>query len=304
MLIGAVDRYLEIRRSAGYQLKCEGRLLQGYARFATKRGDSCVQRQSAIDWAADGSSNSQRERRLSVVRRFARHLHSEGPGQELIPEKVFSRTRRRRPIPYLFSSAEIQALLEATASLQPRASLRPLTYYTLFGVLSSTGMRISEVINLRVEDITSDGLIVRNTKFRKSRLVPLHETTTAALDRYLGRRQSVANDDRHVFVSRAGRGLTYCQISGTFHRLLKYIDLRLVSGQRAPRLHDFRHTLAVRSLEQCSGTSDAVSRHILALSTYLGHAHVTDTYWYLQLTPGLVTEIADACESLQIGGAQ
>ena len=108
----------------------------------------------------------------------------------------------------------------------------------------------------------------------------------------------MAGSDDHVFISRKGHALTYRMINGAFHYLLRSVDLHLKPGQRPPRIHDLRHLFAVRALESCTGGRDCVARHILALSTYLGHAHVADTYWYLQMTPHLMTGIADACEML------
>lgn len=295
MLKQTIDRYLELRRAAGFEMKVDRGLLHDFARFATDRSETCVRRQTAIDWAAKAPSPSQRECRLGMVRRFADHARAEDPAHEIIPQKVFASGRRRRTFPQILSPEELRQLLDATANLRPRGSLRPLTYYTLFGLLSATGLRISEAMHLVVDDVTADGLIVRKTKFRKSRMLPLHETTQAVLEHYLQQRQTVAGSDNRVFISTKGCALTYAMINGTFHFLLKRVDLRLKPGQR-PRIHNLRHLFAVRALEKCTGDYDRVTRQILALSTYLGHAHVTDTYWYLQATPCLMACIADACE--------
>jgi len=295
MLKQTIDRYLELRRAAGFEMKVNRGLLHDFARFAADRCETWVRRQTAIDWAAKAPSPSQRECRLGMVRRFADHARAEDAAHEIIPQKVFASGRRRRTFPQIFSPEELRQLLDATANLRPRGSLRPLTYYTLFGLLSATGLRISEAMHLVVDDVTADGLIVRKTKFRKSRMLPLHETAQAVLEHYLQQRRAVAGSDNRVFISTKGRALTYAMINGTFHFLLKRLDLRLKPGQR-PRIHNLRHLFAVRALEKCSGDYDRVTRQILALSTYLGHAHVTDTYWYLQATPRLMACIADACE--------
>jgi integrase len=136
-------------------------------------------------------------------------------------------------------------------------------------------------------------------------LVPLHETTTAALDSYLARRHAVAGDEPHVFVATTGRPLTYPMINGTFHYLLRSVELQTTAGARAPvpRIHDLRHRFAVRALERDAGDRDGAAPHVLALSTYLGHAHVADTYWYLHATPHLMRHIADACAVGGAGGA-
>jgi integrase/recombinase XerD len=302
MLSLAIDNYLAIRRAAGFQLKVQEGLLRHFARYAAERSQTHVCRQTAIDWAAQAPSPYQRENRLATVRLFARHARAEDPRHDLIPRQVFAR-QRRRPLPYLFSPGELRQLLEATAYLRPRGSLRPHTYYTLFGLLAVTGLRISEAMRLRLDDVTADGLIVRLTKFRKSRLVPLHPSTVCALERYLEQRNACAGDDDHVFISKTGRPLSYAMINGTFRSLVESLQLGQNPGVPQPRIHDLRHGFAVRALECCPGTPDDVARHTLALSTYLGHAHVTDTYWYLQATPQLTRHIADACAAYEGGEA-
>lgn len=301
MLTRAIASYLDVRRAAGFALTVDAGLLRNFARFATDRSETHVRRQTAIEWAAQAPSPSQRERRLGMARRFVTHARAEDPGHEPVPRHVFAH-RRTRPLPYLFSARELQQLLDATARLRPKRSLRPLTYYTLFGLLAATGLRISEALHLVLDDVTKDGLVVRQTKLRKSRLVPVHATTAATLDRYLQQRQAVEDGDAHVFLSPQGRALTYVMVNGTFHFLLRFVELRSTPGSRPPRIHDLRHQFAVRALERCTGDRDRVTRHVLALSTYLGHAHVADTYWYLQATPHLMTGIADACELFFSGG--
>lgn len=304
MLNQAIRNYLEIRRLAGFDLKVDEGLLHNFARFATERSETQVRRQTAIDWAALAPSPYQRERRLGIVRRFAQHARAEDPAYHPVPKQVFAHKRKQRRVPYIFSPSELHKLLDATSRLRPVGSLRPQTYCTLFGLLAATGLRISEAMRLVLDDITPDGLVVRKTKFRKSRLVPLHETVTSALKRYLDQRQAVAGADTHVFISRHGCALTYVMVNGTFHFLVRSVNIRLKHGQPPPRIHDLRHRFAVRALENCTGGRDRIARHILALSTYLGHAHVADTYWYLQATPLLMTGIADACEAFFHGGTQ
>jgi len=302
MLNQAIDNYLKIRRVAGFELKVDEGLLHNYARFATQRSETHVRRQTAIDWAAQAPSAHQRERRLGMVRRFAEHARAEDPAHEYIPQHVFA-YQRQRPFPTLFSPEQLRQLLDATARLRPKNSLRPHSYYTLFALLAVTGLRISEALHLLLDDVTPDGLVVRKTKFHKSRLVPLHETTDAALQRYLEQRQAVGGGDDHLFISTTGGALTYAMVNGTFHYLTASIDLGTKADGRRPRIHDLRHYFAVKALESCNGGRDAVARHLAALSTYLGHAHVTDTYWYLQATPHLMHDIADACERCDGGGA-
>lgn len=301
MLRQAIDRYLQLRQATGYQMTSAAGLLRDFARFANARGDSHVQCQTAIAWAASAPSPGQREHRLGMVRRFVVHARAEDPAHELIPRGVFAH-RRQRPNPYILSPAELGQLLAATAGLRPQRSLRPVTYHTLFGLLAATGLRISEALHLTLDDLTADGLVVRHTKFRKSRLVPLHPTTAAAVDQYLQQRQRLGGSDDHLFISHQGRRLTYPMVNGTFHFLLRSVNVRLQPGQLPPRIHGLRHRFAVYALEKCPGPPECIARHVLALSTYLGHAHVADTYWYLQLTPSLTRAIADACQARLEGG--
>lgn len=301
MLNQVIDDYLNIRRTAGFELKVDEGLLRNYARFAAARSETHVRRQTAMDWAAQAPSPDQRERRLGMLRRFAEHARAEEPAHEHVPQHVFAH-QRRRVLPTLLSPEQLQQLLDATARLRPKGSLRPLTYYSLFGLLVATGLRISEALHLRLDDVTADGLLVRKTKFHKSRLVPLHETTDAALARYLEQRKAVGGGDDHVFISTTGGALTYAMVNGTFHYLIASINLASGPDQRPPRIHDLRHYFALKALESCNGGRDAVARHMMALSTYLGHARVADTYWYLQATPHLMHGIADACEHNDNGG--
>ena len=229
-------------------------------------------------------------------------MHAENSGNDVPAADALGRGLFRRTQAYIYSADEIVRLMEAASSLGPPGTIRPLTYVTLFGLLAATGLRISEALALRLGDVAEDGLIINRTKFKKSRLVPLHDTTRAAVDRYLSTRLAISTSADSLFISNTGAPLCYDTVSGLFRQISRKIGLRGEPGRPGPRIHDLRHSFAVRSLERCPCNDDAVSRHILALSTYLGHAHVADTYWYLQATPGLMTQIADAGEAFgQVG---
>jgi integrase len=228
-------------------------------------------------------------------------MHAEDPRHEVPPADVF-RGRRQRPTPYIFCEEELQQLLGAAGRLGPPDSLRPCTYQTLFGLLAVTGMRVAEARNLHVQDVTADGLLIRATKFQKSRLLPLHATTRAALEHYLARRRRIAGLDLHLFVSRRGGPLSRTVITQTFHRVLTAAGIPQVPGRRRPRLIDLRHTFAVRALEASPETRDAIGRHTLALTTYMGHTCVASTYWYLESTPQLMADIARSCATFLYGG--
>jgi integrase len=218
---------------------------------------------------------------------------------ESLPPNHFGYRKTRR-VPHIYSRAEVDRLIFAATQLPPLDSLRPRTYSTLISLLAATGLRISEALSLLVSDITPDGLLIRKTKFQKTRLVPLHDTTVAGLRRYLTHRRRMHSANDHVFVSNNGQLLAYAQVHWTFRKLLKSADL-LPSRGRAPHLHDLRHTFAVRALESSPADRRRIGRHMLALATYLGHVNIDATYWYLETTPELLHDIAAAGENFVFG---
>jgi integrase len=303
MLSATVERHIALHHATGYLFRRQSYLLRGFARYAESKGDDIVRATTAIEWAGLGPTVATRHGRLQVVRRFARLAHAEDPRHEIPPAGVFGGRPRRRT-PHIFSPQEIHALLEAAAALGPRHSLRPRAYVMLLGLIAATGLRISEALALRLGDIFDAGLIIRETKFRKSRLVLLHPTTRAALNVYLHARAKHAAGDDAVFLSEWHTRMSYPTVITTFLALVRSIGIHPGPGKPGPRIHDLRHTFAVRSLEQCTGNRDAIARHTLALSTYLGHAHVADTYWYFQATPRLLADIAKQAESLAKRGTR
>jgi integrase len=175
---------------------------------------------------------------------------------------------------------------------------------TLVALLATTGLRISEALNLQLADVTPDGLLIRETKFRKCRLLPLHETAQLGLHRYLAARARTNPVASEVFVTSQGTRLPYPTVHEVFRKLLRSIGLLDRPGRGGPRIHDLRHAFTIHSLEQFAGNREAVSQHTLALSTYLGHVGVTSTYWYLQATPKLMQDIAFTTETLHAGGGR
>jgi integrase/recombinase XerD len=298
MLTSDIDRYLELRRALGHKLETTEGALRSFARYAAPLGQRHIIASSALAWASQSATAPQRAKRLTVLVSFARFLHAEDPRHEIPPRTLICPPTPRRP-PYILTPDEIQRLVDAAGELPPRRSLRPLTFRTLYSLLSVTGLRISEALELRVGDFTRDGLVIRETKFRKSRLVPLHESAAAALTRYLARRQLLGPDTDHVFVSTRRTPICYYTAWHTFRLLCNKVGL-----PQCVRLHDLRHTVAVRALEACPKDRDQVTPHMLALSTYLGHSSLSGTYWYLQSTAQLLSDIAEAGESWMQGGAQ
>ena len=300
MLTQTVDNYLKIRRACGFKLGCQGKLLQSFARFSDLRRKHYVCSDAAIEWAGLGSSVPQRARRLSEVIRFSRYMRAEDPLHEL-PPPVFGIEKRLRPIPYIFSHDEIQRFVQAATEIRCH-SFRGKTYSTLFALLACTGLRVSEATALRYEDITPDGLVIKATKFCKSRLVPLHETAEVGIHRYLEHRRPYAPYEDHVFVSLQKKPLLPWDVYRTFKTVAKKIGLEQRADSPRPTPHSFRHTFAVRALESCTGSRDQITKHMLALSTYLGHCKIHHTYWYLEAVPELMKDIAQRCETYFKGG--
>lgn len=300
MLIDIVNNYLSVRREAGFKLDEVEKYLSCYANFAMARGDAHIVGKTAIAWASQASSENERARRSDILIRFARFARAEDGRHDIPPDGVFCGRWHRRT-PYIFTDEEVRRLIVYAGQLNPPGTLRPHTYSTLFGLLATTGLRISEALSLRFNDVTPEGLVIRETKFKKSRLVPLHETAIAAINHYLQCRRQFATVDDHVFVSLRGKKLSCDVAAKTFRKVLIAAGIQGQPHRPKPRLHDYRHRFAVKALESCPDTRDRIARHMLALGTYMGHAHPKSTYWYLESTPLLMTDIADRCESFITG---
>jgi integrase/recombinase XerD len=295
------ERYIELRRTLGFKLRKPSRHLQSFARFATERGETYVSATTALEWATMAPTRCTRHRRLGDVVRFARFLRAENAAHE-VPVILFAE-RASRPVPYIYTQDELARILEAAGQLrrQKPNPLRQQLYVMLFGLIAATGLRVSEALDLRFDDVLADGVLhIRDTKFGKSRLVPLHTTVVEALDRYLDRRRLVAGSDDHLFPSAKGTRLASSTVNYTFRCVLRFANIA-PERPRRPRIHDLRHSFATHVLEQCNTERDAVARHFVALATYLGHVDIKHTYWYLQATPELMTDIAAAAEALIMG---
>jgi integrase len=294
-----VERYISLRQILGFKLRDLSFNLRVFARFAAERGETHVRVSTAADWATEGSSPHARYIRLRDVARLARFLHAEDPTHE-VPTNPFYAPMRRR-LPYVYPPEEIVRLVEAAGRLRETYPLRRQIYGTLLGLIAATGLRICEALDLRVHDVLPNGVLqIRHTKFGKGRLIPLHPTASKALDRYLEQRRQSAVTDDHVFLSAGNRRIASGMADYTFRRIRRLAGIA-PSRTRLPRIHDLRHTFATRALEQCSTRREEVARHFVALATYLGHADIAHTYWYLEATPELMTGIAAAAEALIAG---
>jgi integrase/recombinase XerD len=298
-MMSTVKRYLAVRRAAGFALTNTEYLLNSFARWAAHRRETHIRTESAIAWASQTVSVAQRDARLKTICCFARYLRAENQRHELPPSNYFGYRKRRR-VPHIYSAEEIRRLLRASSQLGPAGSLQPYIYRTLIGLVAVTGVRISEALALEFSDVTPQGLLIRKTKFQKTRLVPLHDATTVALDRFLTRRRAHCGGER-VFVAEDSQPLRYWKVYATFQKVAKAAKVSGSRGHR-PRWHELRHTFAVRALEASPKSRQQVGQHLLALATYMGHVNIDATYWYLEATPDLLRDIARAAETFIRGG--
>lgn len=300
MLIQDVERYLTIRRALGFKLKTVSYHLLAFSQVATSKGETHVRSTTAVEWAAEATTSNARHARLRDVVHFARFLRAEDSCHE-VPQNPFHASHRR-PLPYIFAPDEILRLLESTASLLETYPLRRPVYRTLLGLIAATGLRLSEALNLEFDDLQPGRILrVKKGKYGKERLIPLHPTVQTALECYLEVRQQVVTTDNHLFLSHHNKRLIKSAVWETFRRLVRQAEVA-PNRVRPPRIHDLRHTFATRALERCPGEQGAISRHFIALSTYLGHVDIQSTYWYLEATPELMTDMAAAAETFIAGG--
>lgn len=303
MLIDAIESYIALRQTLGFKLDNLARNLIRFGRFATDQGDTHIRVATAAAWAADGSSPLVRHHRLRDVTRLARFLASEDPAHEVPRPEILRYTYLRR-LPYIYSPDEVTRLIASTRRLSRTYPLRRETYATLFGLIAATGLRLSEALDLRVDDVRDDGVLhIRRTKFGKSRMVPLHPSAAAVLERYLLLRRARPVLDDHLFLSLEAVRISVSTAEYAFGRLLKVAGVGQ-DRQRKPRIHDLRHTFATRALERCPADRKAIAEHFVALSTYLGHVNISSTYWYLEATPELMSDVAAAAEQWIAGGVR
>ena len=299
-MIAAIETYLAVRRAAGFNLSNPEYLLRSFASFASDQKQTYIRTATAIRWASQARSVAQRHTRYQTVCLLAQYLCLEDSRHESPPTNYFGYRKARR-VPHIYSRDEIEGLVLAAKRLPSFNSLRPKTYATLISLLAATGLRISEALHLLVSDITPDGLLIRKTKFQKTRLVPLHDTAVTGLARYLTHRQEMRSGGDHVFVSDDGQPLVYWKVHSVFRTLLKSAGIKPSRG-RWPRIHELRHTFAVRALESSPTGRQRIGQHMLALATYLGHVNINTTYWYLETTPELLRDIAVVTENFVQGG--
>lgn len=286
-----VEHYLALRRAMGFELGIAGKQLMQFAQFAQASGTGPLTIEVAMAWAncARAAAPLTRARRVEVLRPFAKYLRQVDPATQVPERDLFGRAHRRLT-PHIFTLAEIGQLLAAAAQLPPAGGLRPIAYQTLFGLIAATGLRLGEAVKLKVGDVdlVAGALTVRQTKFRKSRLVPLHSTTVEHLRCYAKHRYHCVSASVHFFVGQRGTALTVDTVDHVFQTLRAELGWQPRGGHRAVRIHDLRHTFITRRLADWQAHGSDIDPATLALSTYVGHAKVTDTYWYLTAIPELM----------------
>ena len=278
----AVEDYLTMRRGLGFKLRRDGQRLLDFVSFLEERGAASITSALALEWAQQPSSAQAVTwaQRLSYVRGFARYRSATDPQTE-IPSSKLLPYRPERARPYLYTDQEIEHLLNAALKLPPADGLRRWVYHALLGLLAVSGLRISEAIGLKLEDVdlSQSILTVRGAKLGKSRLVPLHASTRQVLANYKLRRDDflAGRSASYFFISQRGNHLDTGDVHRTFYLLSRQVGLRDPDSSSGPRLHDFRHRFAVETLLRWYRAGEDVERRLPVLSTYLGHVHVSDT---------------------------
>ncbi len=304
-LLRHVDDYLRLRRALGFKLEWPGHLLAQLVAYVENAGATTLSAELAIAWARlpQGVQSLHWAHRLGAARGFALYLQTIDPSTEVPPppRDVFG-ARQHRPAPYLWSETDVCRLLEACQVLRP--SLRAATHEALFGLLAVSGMRRGEAMGLRRDDVDlAEGVLtIREAKFGRSRLVPLDPSATEALRSYAGRRDQMCPAPRSntFFVSSVGTALSSDGVNKTFVQLTTAIGLRTPTSR--PRIHDLRHSFAVRTLIDWHRSAIDAESRMAVLSTYLGHVNPAGTYWYLSAAPELM-ELAAARLDERFGGS-
>lgn len=298
-----VERYLSEKRYLGFEMSHASYCLRSFARYVRQTNHyGQLTLELMAQWASQGRFSepvpiSKAHGRLKYLRPFMRWLQLSEPNTE-VPDSSICGRKPERGTPHIYSEQEINNLLAAARQLGPHNSIRGLLYETLFGLLASTGLRVSEALSLRISDVDlhRSMLIIRRTKFGKSRSVALHPSTSHALHQYLNHRQSTgaeSDEDAYFFIGlRAdvlGKPLGGHQVRQVFRALRRELGWGNRGTHHAPRIHDLRHTFVVRRVLLWQQQGIDVDQEMLSLSTYLGHASVAETYWYLQAVPELMS---------------
>jgi integrase len=302
--------YLSLREALGFQMRAEKLLLPEFVAFVKTQGiNGPIRAEMALEWACQVSAHrgpSGAARRLSIARGFLLYLQASAPETEVPAPGLLPAPRR--PKPYLFTPTQLTALFEAAQASRPRGSLRPYTLSTLLGLLASTGLRVGEALRLQVAhvhlDLAPPQLHILETKFHKSRIVPLHPSTADRLRHYREQRAHLHYDGLSdaFFVSEQGQHLQYLALHNWFARLCQGLAIQPTDGRRGPCLMSFRHTFAVTCLQRWYQQGRDVQTLLPHLSVYLGHVHPQESYWYLTAVPELLSAAAQRFQAYAHAG--
>lgn len=294
-ILAQVEEYLAARRAMGFELRGEGYQLRAFARYVGEQRETKVLTMDLLlRWVQGATAPGPvtAARRVEVLRPFLKYSRQFDESCPVIPLDHCGQGHRRLS-PHIYTEAEVDALLAAARELKPVDGWRSITYVTLFGLLAAAGLRLSEALGLERPDLNleNSSLTVRKTKFKKSRLVPIHISTAKALADYQQATRGMPRQPgiESVFLTGAGRTLPKRTVHNTFERIRRRLGWVARGGHPHPRIHDLRHTFICQALLR--GQQDNRIDHVAgAISTYVGHAKVSDTYWYISATPALMSE--------------
>lgn len=306
-----VHEYLAYRRSLGFRDDNAGGELIRFGRYVDRMGfTGPLTTDVAVQWAKDTGHHAPiyRARRFDLARGFARYRAQFDPETEVPPPGILGPSRYPRKAPYIYSDTEVGMLIGAASAIRPVGGLRPKTFPVLFGLLACTGMRVSEALGLNNADVDlgSGLLTIRWSKFNRSRLVPLHSSTVTALREYQSFRDCYLKEEvaDAFFVNEKGARLHYHNVKEAFQRIRIRLDWTEAERTRRPRIHDLRHTFAVKCILRWYRENEDIDRKIAVLSTYLGHVNITKTYWYLTGVPELLALVGNRFEKLSETGRE
>jgi integrase len=293
-----VEDYLAMRRSLGYALRGDGRMLLAFADRLDQTGQSTVTVSAALAWATESecAGPAQWRRRLGVVRVFARHLHALDPSCE-IPSADLLSGSSHRPAPYIYTAEEVAALVHAAQTIA--APMPAATCHAVISLIAASGLRVGETLALDRADVDLDaGTLTVVGKNQHTRLVPLHPSTIEMLTRYAARRDLLcpAATSPSFFLTTTGHRPLQRGLQQTFAKLVVLAEIQTPPGRRRPRIHDLRHTFAVNTVIGWYRSGVDVAARMPVLSTFLGHSSPEATYWYLQATPELLTLATERLE--------
>ncbi len=289
-----LKQYLDLRRSMGFKLDKADNILESFVAFMREKGAGVITSALALEWATQlaTSTPGAQARRLCYVRHFTEFISAFEPRTEVLSCDLLPYPAAHRNPPYLFSSDEIARLLKATERLRSRRGLPETTYATLFGLLVVTGMRVGEAVKLDLADLDFERLLlhVRNTKFGKSRWVPIHSTTRKALLVYKEERDRLyPHAGPHFFVTERGRRIKVGSVNPVLRKLCEVAEIE--PGGRRISVHAFRHCFAIRTITNWYQNDEDAERRLPELSTFLGHNNPANTYWYLSAIPELLAAV-------------